>query len=318
MGTCLTSKFGKIETVKYTLSSKIAYTTVGEAHAYWDTKATFDYDAKLSSTIDTGYSGGGTNWTLSGSRSVGGSIGHATGYSNKGPYFAKQWKVPIRYTKYKKVHYCNGVQRSKWYTIEAGRYDIPGGGSTGKYGKDVRSKDGTKFYDVPKSRTAVVPKGSYFQLSGGRSITWTGAATVYGLTIGASTSYDRDHKQRITAGNGRYKHYIWGLHDKPSGNPGIFLSDWGRPASGGRRADPLGVRGGRRAEGRARPQRRQPVQRHRGERPRQGGRGVVGRVSQRLQHHRPAGEADRGKAAPRSLRGEALGVQGGQQRGVGG
>ncbi|MGW5303403.1 hypothetical protein ACWERF_05680 [Streptomyces griseoluteus] len=213
------------ETVKYKLSSKIAYTTVGEAHAYWDTKATFDYDAKLSSTIDTGYSGGGTNWTLSGSRSVGGSIGHATGYSNKGPYFAKQWKVPIRYTKYKKVHYCNGVQRSKWYTIEAGRYDIPGGGSTGKYGKDVRSKDGTKIYDVPKSRTAVVPKGSYFQLSGGRSIKWTGAATVYGLTIGASTSYDRDHKQRITAGNGRYKHYIWGLHDKPSGNPGIFLSD---------------------------------------------------------------------------------------------
>ncbi|MFD0070126.1 hypothetical protein, partial [Streptomyces sp. NPDC127574] len=71
---------------------------------------------------------------------------------------------------------------------------------------------------------AKVARNSYFQLNHGKSIKWTGAASVYGLTIGASTQYDSDHQQRLTAGSKPLAHDIWGSKGPISGSPGMFMS----------------------------------------------------------------------------------------------
>ncbi|MFE9249317.1 hypothetical protein [Streptomyces sp. NPDC007088] len=207
-----------------TVDKKVYYTTVGEGHAYWDAKASVDYDSKLSSTVDVAAKTG-SNWTITGSASLGSSMSVTTGYTNKGPYYAKQWKVPIKYTKYKETWKCGGNNTFTRYVIKPGKYSIPAGGATGKYGKDVRSKDGLKYLDSPKSHRAYVARGSYFQLGKNRSVKWSGAVSAFGVSLGGSTGYDRDHRQRITAGDRKNsKHYIWGKNDSPSGKPGVFYS----------------------------------------------------------------------------------------------
>ncbi|MEU5032263.1 hypothetical protein [Streptomyces milbemycinicus] len=206
------------------IDNKIYYTTVGEAHAYWDSKASVDYDSKLSSTVEVAAKTG-TNWTITGSATLGSSMSVTTGYTNKGPYYAKQWRVPIKYAKIKETWKCGGNNTFTRYVIKPGKYTIPAGGATGKYGKDVRSKDGPAYLNSPRSHRAYVARGSYFQLSKNRSVKWSNAASAYGVSLGGSTGYDRDHRQRITAGNyTNSKHYIWGKNDSPSSKPGVFYS----------------------------------------------------------------------------------------------
>ncbi|AXI87715.1 hypothetical protein SAM9427_19205 [Streptomyces sp. ETH9427] len=149
----------------------------------------------------------------------------STGYTNKGPYFAKQWKVPIKYYKYKETWKCGGGNTFIRYVVKPGKYSVPAGGATGKYGADVRSRDGNRFWDSPKKHRAYVAAGSYFQLSKNRSMKWSGAVSAFGVGLGGSTQYDKEHKQRITAGDRKnFKHYIWGKNDSVSGKPGVFYS----------------------------------------------------------------------------------------------
>lgn len=64
-----------------------------------------------------------------------------------------------------------------------------------------------------------------FQLSKNRSMKWSGAVSAFGVGLGGSTQYDKEHKQRITAGDRKnFKHYIWGKNDSVSGKPGVFYS----------------------------------------------------------------------------------------------
>lgn len=207
-----------------TLSKKISYTTVGEAHALWDAKASFDYDEKLSVTIEIAEAVG-SKWKISGSTTLGGQMAIATGYSNKGPYFAKQWRVPIEYKKVRETKQCGSAVYHKTKII-ASKYKIPAGGPTGKYGKDVSNKDtGGNYSRAPLKNKSYVPPGSYFQLSKGKSIKYSASASVYGVSLGATSAYDRNHSQRITAGNsGLYRHNIWGKNGPLWDNPGVFYS----------------------------------------------------------------------------------------------
>lgn len=206
------------------IDKKIYYTTVGEAHAYWDAKATFDYDNKVSSQVETA-SKVGSKWTITGTLTLGSAIGSSTGYSNKGPYYAKQWKIPLQYTKTKETWQCGGKGKMTRYVIKPGKYTVPSGGATGKYGKDVRNLDGARYLKSPKKNRAYVTAGSYFQLSKNSSIKWSGAVSAFGVSLGGATTYDKDHRQRITAGNRtNSKHYIWGAKDRVSGKPGVFYS----------------------------------------------------------------------------------------------
>ncbi|MFJ8770482.1 hypothetical protein [Streptomyces clavifer] len=207
------------------VSKKISYTVVGEAHANWDAKASVDYDNKLATTVEIAVKTG-SNWAIQGSASRTSSMGVSTGYTNRGPYFAKQWKVPLEYVKYQETWKCGGNNTFIRYKIVAMRYKVPSGGATGAYGKDMRYKDGyAAFSKSPKSHRAYVTAGSYFQLSKGRSYKYGGAVSVYGASMGASSQYDSEHRQRITAGTkADFRHDIWGRNSSVSGKPGVFYS----------------------------------------------------------------------------------------------
>jgi hypothetical protein len=57
------------------------------------------------------------------------------------------------------------------------------------------------------------------------SMKWSGAVSAFGVGLSGSTQYDRDHKQRITAGErNNSRHYIWGRNGSVSGKPGVFYS----------------------------------------------------------------------------------------------
>ncbi|MFE6031263.1 peptidase associated/transthyretin-like domain-containing protein [Streptomyces niveus] len=212
-------------TKKVVQSKKIYYTAVAEGHAYWDSKASVDYDSKLASIVDVAVKTG-SNWSVQGTSSLGSSMGISTGYTNRGPYFAKQWKVPIEYKKIKETWKCGGNNTFTRYVVAPGGYKVPSGGATGTYGKDVRSKDGyAGWRNSPQANRAYVSAGSYFQISKNKSHKMAGAVSAFGVSLSASTQYDKEHRQRITAGtNNNERHYIWGRNGSVSGKPGVFYS----------------------------------------------------------------------------------------------
>ncbi|WP_037652552.1 MULTISPECIES: hypothetical protein [Streptomyces] len=217
---------GSCDTVKYKQTSKIKYTVVGEAHANWDSKASFDYDDTMNSAIDTAVNSNG-DWKLGGSMQISSETGVSTGYPNKGSYYAHQYQVPIEYNKYKKQRICSGTVRATWYTIEPGRYKVPSGGSVGKIGKDVSAKDGSGNYGrAPKSYHAKVDNGTYFQLTRKKSAKFGNAVNFMGVGLGVTTGYDTNHKQKIIAGTRRNAtHLIWGKNGPVHDKPGVFYSN---------------------------------------------------------------------------------------------
>ncbi|MGW5329390.1 hypothetical protein [Streptomyces sp. NPDC004014] len=100
------------------------------------------------------------------------------------------------------------------------------GGSVGKIGKDVSYKDGSRNYGrAPKSYHAKVDNGTYFQLTRKKSTKFGTAVTFMGVGLGVTTSYDSDHKQKITAGTRRNAtHLIWGKNGPVHDTPGVFYS----------------------------------------------------------------------------------------------
>ncbi|MFI8101620.1 hypothetical protein [Streptomyces sp. NPDC086023] len=216
------SASGECEWVTTNLGSEARYTTVGEAHANWDAYASFEYETKVSSVIDWAVKANG-NWTLGGSWTLNGPASSSSGYANRGPYFAKAWRIPILYLKQRRTWYCGGIPRGSHERIVPSRFWIPAGGAPGIFGHDVSHLDGAAAYDRsnPAFRGYVVP-GSFFQQAVGRSYKQSIAATAFNVSLGAYTQYDQDHKQRITTGTKNGRHDIWGFKARP-GQPGTLV-----------------------------------------------------------------------------------------------
>jgi hypothetical protein len=207
-----------------TISTSIAYTTVGEAHANYDTTATFDYSDKMATTFGISESQSGKGWSIQGSTTIANSIGHSTGFAGKGPYWAYQWRVPINYAKLKGTVSCVHSPTSYFYEVKALGYKVPSGGYVGTYGKNVSQYDSVAYYKSPTSWRAKIYPGTSFGLVSGRTVNYSVAASVFGVGLSAQTSYDANHTQRITAGKGKYEHDIWGMKGPVYGNPGGFYS----------------------------------------------------------------------------------------------
>ncbi|MER6345110.1 hypothetical protein ACWC10_05950 [Streptomyces sp. NPDC001595] len=216
---------GSCDTIRIPVASKIKYTVVGEAHAGWDAKATFEYESSMNTSVETAVKSNG-NWTLGASKEVSQSVSIAVGYTNKGPHYAKQYKVPIEYVKIKNQYICSGSVRSTWYKIEPKRYKAPAGGALGKVGKDVSGKDGSaNFNRSKKAYRNYLEPGANAQLARGKSVKFGGAVSFYGVSMGAKTGYDTNHKQKITAGDKSGKHWVWGKNGSiSSGKAGVFYS----------------------------------------------------------------------------------------------
>ncbi|WP_405512339.1 hypothetical protein [Streptomyces canus] len=209
-----------------TLKTEIRYTTVGEAHAYWDAKASFDYGSTMSSQIGSAFSANGSGWSFAGTVSETKSTGHSTGFSGKGPYFARQWRVPINYGYIRDRTYCVHGGTTYTYEIRPLGYKIPSGGYVAEYGKDVSGSDGgPHYYASSKTRRGIVRAGTYFTLSSGDSLNYSVAATAFGVNLSAQTMYNNSHIQRIEAGSKTVaEHDIWGAKGTLYGSPGTFYS----------------------------------------------------------------------------------------------
>ncbi|ROP47388.1 hypothetical protein EDD94_7074 [Streptomyces sp. PanSC9] len=216
---------GSCDTIRVPVSSKIKYTVVGEAHAGWDAKASFEYESSMSSSIETAVKSNG-NWNLGGSKELSQNVSISVGYANRGPHYAKQYKVPIEYVKIKSQYICFGGVRSTWYTIEPKRYKAPTGGALGKVGKDVSGKDGSSaFKRSKKAYRNYLNPGDVAQQSRGKSVKFGGAVSFYGVSMGAKTGYDSNHKQRLVAGTKSGKHWVWGRNGQVgTSGAGVFYS----------------------------------------------------------------------------------------------
>ncbi|MFI1015406.1 hypothetical protein [Streptomyces sp. NPDC020965] len=201
-----------------------SYTTVGEAHAYNDAKASFEYENKVQNTIDIAVNSSGT-WKIGGAASIGTSSSAISGYQPQGPFFAKQWRIPMEYHKIRRIYICGAQQRSSYEEVIPIRYTIPKGWMAGNYGKDVRHLDGATRYrkSNPNYRT-VLANMSVQGITRGKSVKWSGAATPFGLSLGGSLTYDSNHTQKIFPQNKKIKHNVWGLYDRISGKPGVIYS----------------------------------------------------------------------------------------------
>lgn len=209
----------------YTIKTGIYYTTIGEGHAFYDTTAAFEYNDTLSSTWGVARSADGENWSISGKISRKSSTGHAIGFTGKGPYWAKQFRIPIKYREVNHQVACTGSKPANHYSILPVAFKVPAGGAVSKFGADVSSKDGPNPYSHSKSSyRAVLPKSNYYTLSAGTSITWGVAVKVFDVTISLDTEYGSSHSQKITAGTGRYDHDIWGAKGPIDGKPGVIYS----------------------------------------------------------------------------------------------
>ncbi|MEU3547751.1 hypothetical protein [Streptomyces longwoodensis] len=209
------------------VSRQTAYTVVGESHAYWDAAGNVEYKSTLSNTIDVGFSASGDLWSVSGSTSVGSSAAGVAGFSWRGPYVAKQWKVPIEYNKVKKTRRCGGIPMNSFYEIRPSKFKVPSGQPVGAYGKDARQLDGPVRYanSNPRYRSWLPPYATW-AIETGHSVKWSGAAVAFGVSFGASTSYDGSHKQSIRAGGKTArKHYIWGYSAPPGAHMGVIYSN---------------------------------------------------------------------------------------------
>ncbi|MGW0420887.1 hypothetical protein [Streptomyces sp. NPDC003015] len=216
-GACLVSK--------HVIKQHDYYTTVGEAHAYYDTTAAFEYNNTLSSTWGVATSVDGENWSITGKVSRKSSTGHAVGFANQGPYWAKRFQIPVEYQDVDRRVTCVGVKTKHTYSIIPVKYDIPSGGDVARYGADVRSKDGVSSYrNSNPAYRAVLGKKQYTTITSGTSVTYSLAAKVFDVTVSLDTEYGSAHYQKITAGSGSSEHDIWGAKGKISGNPGVIYS----------------------------------------------------------------------------------------------
>ncbi|MDX2542196.1 hypothetical protein ACOT81_31425 [Streptomyces sp. WI04-05B] len=210
---------------KHVIKQHDYYTAVGEAHAYYDTTAAFEYNNTLSSTWGVATSVDGEHWSITGKVSRKNSTGHAVGFANQGPRWAKRFQIPVEYQDVDHQVACPEGKVTHSYSILPVKYDIPSGGPVARYGADVSSKDGLDAYrkSNPAYR-AVLGKKTYVTITSGTSVTIGYAAKVFGVTISLDTEYGTSHFQKITAGTGGEEHDIWGAKGKISGNPGVIYS----------------------------------------------------------------------------------------------
>lgn len=199
---------------KKILQSSISYTTVGETHAYAHASAAFAYHSSMSSYVSAVANFGDGPVVLSGGSMLDQHGGVGVGIAAHPAPFAYQYKVPVRYNRVRYGSHCVHGGNSYWTAVEAIGYSVPAGGKTSELGRDVISADGrVNWAKAPVKHKAVVPSGSLLTIDYQKTLTYTGAASVFGLGIQATTSYDNGHSQTYIADGSRYVHNVWGGAD---------------------------------------------------------------------------------------------------------
>lgn len=196
------------------LQAQTQYTRMLEGHAAQDAYASVSYSSTAGSSLSTGISHDlGKHWAADGSMYIGNSMGFSSGYSSKGPNFAYEWRMPVRYGYYK-VYQCkmiNGVKKLayRYSAVRAEKVTPTSGGAVGLYGKNVSSDDGYYGYrDAPFKGS--VYRGTDFSITRDKSLSYSAGASAYGFSVTATTSKSATRMQAIHAGDRSLRHYIFG------------------------------------------------------------------------------------------------------------
>ena len=218
------------------MTTQTVYTTVGEAHAWWNSKADFIYRNHAASDLSVGLSLGAKDlWSVDGSVHVGNSVGTFSGPEGQGPYWAHRIQIPILYQKVKELQCFAYRTIATHYAVYPLRYQVPSGGSTYKLGPDISGQyDGPaaylNYYNVPGHKLRQLP-GSVFGVTAGRTLTYGAAADVFGFSISSETEFGQDHEQVLHSLDSQ-KHTHWIYTNTPVSSfgtqPGtayVFYSD---------------------------------------------------------------------------------------------
>jgi hypothetical protein len=211
-----------------TVDTAYAYTTVGEGHAYYDAKVSYHYTESTTTGIGAMISANGTSWQLAGSLSSSNqtSVSKGSGFASKGPHWAHQWKVPMKFVKVREQVSCPGlgtdgetVTAYLWVTMSKG-FQIPPGGYAGILGKDVSKYDGPAgYYNSNPNWRGKIQRGTNTTFGSGTSVIYNNAASVFGIGVSSISNYGHHSDITMTALNGRYEHDIWGAKGSLNGNP---------------------------------------------------------------------------------------------------
>jgi Fibronectin type III domain len=194
------------------------YTNVGEAHAYWDTTASFIYTRTADSDVSSGYSLNGTNFSISGSLHVGNTVSGRVRTNWHGPYWGRIARVPIQYVK--KVSQWRCYNSDPWKTLDVVvypvRYHIPDGWAVGKLGADVSFRDGYSYWSKAPYHSKV-PATWGWDLTSGTTVGYKIAVTVFGFGPTVLSDYSGSRTQSINAGDdtsARHDLFAWHSFDK--------------------------------------------------------------------------------------------------------
>ncbi|WP_328990620.1 hypothetical protein OG394_30585 [Kribbella sp. NBC_01245] len=99
---------------------------------------------------------------------------------------------------------------------------IPNGGKNGELGADVSSDDGWYGYRDAPYKFEVVRTTNY-EAYRERALTYSGAVSVYGFSVAATTIKAVSRSQRIDAGSQNLRHMVFG-HSPISGAMKVFYS----------------------------------------------------------------------------------------------
>lgn len=188
-------------------------TVVGELHTTLDMQATFTYGSTADSDIDIGFSTAFSGpWSMSGSRHVGNQSSGEVTWS-KGENFHRKLLTSFMYAKYRKVG-CAGT----YYTVEA--VEWRGGALAGGPADDptARCRGIEPLKKVPQGR------GTAFKRESSRAVRHGVSATIFGVSLGATSGYSTHVKAHWKFGSAR-DHFLCGDTGPPASAMRIFAGN---------------------------------------------------------------------------------------------
>jgi hypothetical protein len=220
---CVPDNCGQIYWMSQKVMAPIDVPVVlGEAHAYYDAKATWTYSRATQTGMEIGFSADNHNWGIASSVEFNRSYTSTSGlYNPQGPYYGHQEAEIFRWLDYKINYQCqNTGQRFSKYRIVPTQWR-----GVWQESGDVSNYDGGKnFYKSNKDyRQAVNPNGG-FTNDRGNGYRYSFAFNAAGFSAGAYADHSAYVSQSITALSRPFVHDIWGNDRYPNDGSQIFYS----------------------------------------------------------------------------------------------
>lgn len=229
---CCSPRDGCVASETKVLGRSHSYTVVGEYHAYWNASGGLSYTRGAASSIGSYGSVSGGPWTFSGYDTFSTSNSLTMGFPSNGSFNSHRMLLSLAYVKTAWVlqNADTGKTCERWDQIdESGIYNPGHRWIVFKKGASVIKHDGlASYHSVRKHHPSYVNgvnAGGFFSISRGSALTYGVAASVFGISIQATTSHSSEVAQTYSAGSsGSREHWVWGNNGPYTSNPKVVYS----------------------------------------------------------------------------------------------